>query len=54
MRMISIVLALVITGASSRYTHEKFPTPFAAGIDLVMFIFVYLLVSRSIKAYLDE
>ena len=54
MRTISIVVALFIAGASGKYFHKTFPTPFAAALDLLVFIAVYLIVSRSIKAYLDN
>jgi len=54
MRLISIVIALFVAGASGRHIHQIMPTPLAAGVDLVIFIIVYLVISRSIKAYLDE
>ena len=54
MRILSIVTALVIAAASSKYTHESMPTPMAAAVDLFIFIIIYLIVNRSIKAYLDE
>jgi hypothetical protein len=54
MRLISMVLALVTSGASSHYTHEVLPTPMAASLDLLILIVVYIAVRRSIRAYLGE
>jgi hypothetical protein len=54
MRMLAGVIALFITGAASSHIHDKFPTAVAAGIDIVIFIILYLIIDRSIRAYLDE
>jgi len=54
MRLTSMVLALVASGASSHYTHEAWPMPAASGVDLLILIVVYIAVRRSIRAYLGE
>ena len=54
MRTLSMVIALVIAAAASRYTHEVMPVRAAAGVDIVILIVAYLIVSKSIKSYLDE
>ena len=54
MRAISLVLALVVSAAASSKTHEMMPMPLSGLADFVIFVVVYLVVSQSIKAYLDE
>lgn len=54
MRMIAIIIALFVTGAASRYIHELMPTALAAATDILLFIGIYVLISRAIKAYLGE
>jgi len=52
--MLSGVLALFIAAASSKFFHQHLPTPFAAAVDLLIFIAAYVVISRAIKAYLDD
>jgi hypothetical protein len=54
MRAIALVVALVVSAGASRKTHEIMPMPLSGLADLVIFVVVYLIVSQSIKAYLDE
>ena len=51
---LSIVHSPVVSGASSKVLNESMSTRMAAAVELLIFVIVYLIVSRSINAYLDE
>jgi len=54
MKMLSWVLALCVAIMPSQFFHQYLPTPIAAVVDLFVFIAAYIVISRSIKAYLDD
>jgi len=54
MKMLSGVLALCVAIMPSKFFHQHLPTPFAAAVDLLVFIAAYVIISRAIKAYLDD
>ena len=48
-----IFIALIISGAFSKKTHELFSTGLAAGVDLLIFFVIYYFSYKIFKHYRD-